>query len=209
MRRSHWAPLASVHPWRVRRNHRQTPVSALIDGAHQGLLMTCLSLFFCFKARSREPPNSRHLLSFLRTPGRCETAFDLIFRPEQGGAWFAADCVLSQPFQSLFGTCSASETLRHSRGLGQVGQVSGRAFPESQQRKRAFGAAVSARYFSISVSAGRRPVRCVPEAGLQSRTSDVDLDVGVNARLWKTLIAGVRCAALARPTNAAVPWRGR
>src|SRR5579859_2664775 len=59
--------------------------------------------------------------------------------------------------------------------------------------------------FPISVSARRRPVRCVLETGSQSRTSAVDLDVGVNARLWKTLIAGVRCAALARPTNTAAP----
>jgi hypothetical protein len=48
---------------------------------------------------------------------------------------------------------------------------------------------------------------CV-ETGSQSRTWDVDSDVGVNARLRKSLIAGGRCAALARPTNTAALWRG-
>jgi hypothetical protein len=60
------------------------------------------------------------------------------------------------------------ENRRHSRGLGWGEPVSGRQLPVFRSVRGGFWAPVSDRHFSISISAGRRPVRLLTETGSQS-----------------------------------------
>ena len=71
----------------------------------------------------------------------------------------------SQPVWSLQCDFRMCKNHRHSRGLGCRARVSGRQFPDFWPCIGRSQGSVSARQFSISVSACRRPVRHVTETG--------------------------------------------
>src|ERR1019366_7915266 len=111
-----------------------------------------------------------------------------VIRKFEFGDWFESDCILSQTVQSLRCHFRVREFRRHSGGLGWRDEGSGHQFEGGGCGKDAFLIPVSARHFSISVSAPRRPVRSCgrpvrygTETVSQGRALGVKRDAGIKS----------------------------